>query len=290
MTISLDHLGFVGPRLEPMREAFTLLGFSATEPRPLMSCDPDTGAAVPLEQWSCHVVLERGYLELSAVASRDAGHHLSTYAAAGNALQICAFGTRDLARSHAQCRDAGVRVNAPQWATREIHYGARRGDARFHWFMVEPADAPEGLLCFVEHGTPELVYQPEVQQHANSARSLTMLGVVLPTRDALATATIRYQRLLGRTPAVGAMRQRVFELGHQRLVLYSADAAAALFGEAAPASAFAIAGIEVADSATAADRLARQNVPFVDRGELLIVPPSAACGAILCLHAPGRVF
>ncbi len=165
MNTTLDHLGFVAGQIEPLRAAFSVLGFAPTEPKPLLRRDPDSGALIPLEQWSCHVVLARGYLELSAVQTNSASHHLSAYAHADgaaeeSALQICAFGTTDLLGAHASCRRAGVQVGAPQWAAREIHYGKRRGEARFHWFMVDPHDAPDGLLCFVEHGTPELVYQP----------------------------------------------------------------------------------------------------------------------------------
>ena len=289
---TLDHLGFVGPRLEPMRSAFMALGFMPTEPKLLMGRDPDSGKAVPLDQWSCHVVFERGYLELSAVVGRPPGHHLSAYGTATAGLQICAFGTNDLQGTHARCRESGMQVGAAQWAAREIQYGKRHGDARFHWFMVDPANAPDGLLCYVEHATPELVYQPEVQQHANGARALTMLGIVLPTVDAVAAARSRYACLLG-TPGDSANHaQVVFRLGHARLVLNTLDAALESFGSAASeaTSAMAIVGVEVVDMSAAAACLATNAVPFVERAGRLIVPPRAACGAALCLHAPGRVF
>ncbi|HPF26293.1 MAG TPA: VOC family protein [Steroidobacteraceae bacterium] len=289
MSTTLDHLGFVGPQLDAMRAAFAALGFAPTEPKPLMGREPDTGAAVPLDQWSCHVVFERGYLELSAVTSRSADHHLASY---GAGLQICAIGTPDVIAAHKRCRAADVRAGAAQWAAREIQYGKRHGEARFHWFMIDPADAPEGLLCYVEHATPELVYQSEVQQHPNGAQSLTLLGVVLPTTDALSAAAERYARILGVPGQRSTAGECEFRLAGGLIVLYTAGAARARFGEAARATtaAFAVVGVAVADRRAAAHQLAQHAVPFDTREELLIVPPVAACGAILCLHSPGRVF
>lgn len=271
-----------------MRAAFESLGFRPTDPKPLMSRDPATGAAVPLDQWSCHVVFERGYLELSAVTSPSADHHLARY---GAGLQICAFGTADVSAAHAQCRAADIRVGAAQWAAREIRYGQRHGDARFHWFMIDPADAPEGLLCYVEHATPELVYQPEVQHHPNGARALTLLGIVPPADD-WAAAVARYSRVLGRPGVSVGPGHWEFRLADSRVALYQGDVAIGLFGERARAvsSAFAVVGVEVADLDAAARRLANNGVQFEAREAWLLVPPGAACGAILCLHAPGRVF
>jgi hypothetical protein len=67
-------------------------------------------------------------------------------------------------------------------ASRPIEYGERRGEARFEWFMVEAAAAPEGLLCCVRHLTPELVFQAAVQRHPNRVEALAGLYVV--TADA----------------------------------------------------------------------------------------------------------
>ena len=59
---------------------------------------------------------------------------------------------------------------APARASRAVEYGARHGEARFEWFMLEPAASPEGLLCLVRHETPGLVHQREVESHPNGAR------------------------------------------------------------------------------------------------------------------------
>ena len=53
---TLDHVGFVAPRLAPLVESMRRLGFATTAPRPLLRVDAASGASVPLHQESCHAV------------------------------------------------------------------------------------------------------------------------------------------------------------------------------------------------------------------------------------------
>jgi hypothetical protein len=179
---TLDHVGLVGRDLAAMHAAMRRLGFAPTEPKPLMGVDRATGARVPLDQSSSHIVLERGYVELSAVHTDSPTHHLAAYISRFPGLHILAFGTDDVTAARARCRDAGLLATAPAAAAREIAYGRLRGTARFEWFMLEPSAAPEGLVCFARNLTPELVYQPEVQRHGNGARSLEAVYVVSQDR------------------------------------------------------------------------------------------------------------
>lgn len=278
---SLDHVGFVGSDLGAMRRTFVQLGFSPTEPRPLMRRDSASGALVPLDQWSCHLVFERGYIELSSVQASDATHHLSAYRAREPQLQILALATDALHIARDQVVSAGLRASEAQWAAREIAYGSRRGEARFHWFMLDPADSPEGLVCFVHNATPELVYQPEIQRHPIGARALTALAVVLPTRAAAESASARFARLQPRAGAAASGRLLVLDM----------EAAVEVFGASirSATGAFAAIAVEVADIEAAAALLRRHDVPFDARAGAIRVPPLHAAGATLCLHAAGRV-
>lgn len=189
----LDHVGLVGVALAPLRAAWTRLGFAPTEPRPLLGRDA-AGEAVPLGQSSCHAVLDGGYVELTAVEPGTARHHLDPWRRTGDGLWIVAFGAADVAAARARSAAAGLAVTPAMDAARAIDYGARHGEARFRWFMLDAAASPEALLCVVEHRTPELVFQPEVRRHPNGARALRGLRIVVPDPD---TAVERYERLLG---------------------------------------------------------------------------------------------
>jgi catechol 2,3-dioxygenase-like lactoylglutathione lyase family enzyme len=299
VNIALDHVGFVGPDLAALRATFVRLGFSLTEPRPLMRRDASTGELVPLDQWSCHIVLEQGYVELSAVQTTSAAHHLAAYAPAEAAIKILALATDDVVATHAQLVSSGIRATAPQWAAREIHYGSRRGEARFHWFMVDPLDAPEGLLCFVNNATPELVYQPEVTGHDLGAIGLIGTSIVMPTsRDARATAA-RYARVLGRDSDAAEYARvgdaegfsAVLELSRGELWVGDCAAATLRWGAAVArtSAAMAVMTVQVKSLEQAARCLTALGTPFERANACLVLPPEAAAGAIVCLDERARV-
>jgi catechol 2,3-dioxygenase-like lactoylglutathione lyase family enzyme len=193
----LDHVGLVGSDLGEAIAALRRLGFSPTAPRVLSGHDPATGATVSLGQSSAHAVFRSGYVELSAVEHPTAQHHLAAYLGRPGSLKILAFGVDDVAAAQQRCTAAGVRVRAICSASRSVEYGRRHGTARFEWFMLEPDDVPEGLLCCVRHRTPELLFQPEVQQHPNGAQALAGVYVLASSATALAR---RYAAITG-TPA-----------------------------------------------------------------------------------------
>lgn len=192
--MSLDHVGLVGSSITEMRQAWMDAGFFVTAPEELMAFDPTTGERVSLDQHSCHVILERGYIELTAVTTVTPRHHLYPWIRRDVSLGIIALGTDDIDAEHVRLIEAGVPVGPIATATRPIHYGARRGDALFRWFAINAASTPEALVCFVRNERPELVYQPEVQQHPNGARTLDSL--IICSHDPAATAA-RYATYTG---------------------------------------------------------------------------------------------
>jgi hypothetical protein len=185
----LDHLGIVARELEPVRDAWRRLGFEPTAPKPLLGVDA-SGAVVPLGQWSCHVVLESGYVELTAVAGDDPSHHLARYRQRYVGLHILALGADDAAAARERVVHAGLRVTPVMQARRAIDYGARQGEARFRWFMLDATESPEALVCVVEHETPELVFQPEVSRHPNGAIALDGTTLLVAAPEALAGSGI----------------------------------------------------------------------------------------------------
>ena len=173
----LDHVGFAGPDLEAMRLEWQRLGFLPTLPQALHAV-ADAGEVADLGQWSCHVMLESGYIELTEVRRPTPGHHLAPWLARGPGLCIIAYGTADIRAWHAACGDPAI--SAVMTATRHIDYGERgtlRGEALFRWCMRDPASTPAALECVVEHMTPDLVFQSGVQQHPNSVHALRRVQV-----------------------------------------------------------------------------------------------------------------
>lgn len=278
---SLDHVGFVGSSLEPMRASMQRLGFLPTEPRLLMRVDTATGELVSLGQESCHVVLEAGYVELSAVLTADPSHHLAAYLPRGPGLHILALGHDDVDAAASAAAAGGVPCTAPAGAARRIDYGLRHGEARFRWFMVEPQASPEGLVCVVRNLTPELVFQPEVMAHPNGALGLAevFLRVADPVR-----AARRFEALLGTAAEPAEHGGLQFSLAGGRLTLSDGAGLERRLGPCVaqiPDGRFAGMRIRVADLTTACAALERGGVPAHARGHERIVTPPQACGAVL---------
>jgi catechol 2,3-dioxygenase-like lactoylglutathione lyase family enzyme len=178
---ALDHVGLVAPGLDALVARYRALGFAPTEPRPLLRFDAATGASLPIGQSSAHAVFESGYVELTQIDGASRDHHLAPWVGRHFGLHILALGADDIAAAHERCTSAGVPVRAAARASRAIEYGSRQGEARFEWFMLEPAASPEGLLCLVRHETPGLVHQREVESHPNGAVALE--GVYIVTAE-----------------------------------------------------------------------------------------------------------
>lgn len=194
--ISLDHLGFAVRELNPLLEIFRSLGFAATPARELTGLDAQ-GHSKALGQQSAHLVFGSTYLELSAVPDPAAGNHLEPFLARYQGLHILALRSSNLDASRARCLATGLQPTPLQFASRQIEYGQRHGEARFRWWMLPATDMPEGLICFVDNTTPELVYQPAVQAHPNGAVDITAVIVNSP---APRKEMQRWQQALGTAP------------------------------------------------------------------------------------------
>ncbi len=203
--ISLDHIGLVGRSIDALRRDWLDAGFSVTEPETLMALDPATGRRVSLGQQSCHIVFERGYVELTAVDSVTPQHHLYPWIRSDVSLGILAFGADDIEAVHRRLLEGEVPAGPLAHASRPIHYGARRGDAVFTWFALAAASTPESLVCFARNERPELVYQPEVQRHPNGARALEGVIICSDEPDRTAARYAGYAGTAAQTIAPGLL-------------------------------------------------------------------------------------
>ena len=284
LAIGLDHVGFAVRQLPPLLACMRRLGFTATEPRPLMGVDPGTGRSRPLGQDSAHLVLQQGYIELTAVPDPLADNHLEPYISHYEGLHILALHADDPAQARSSLVDAGVPVTPLADASRPIEYGDQTGDARFTWCMIEPDAFDAGLLCVMRGHTPELVYQRAAQQHRNSAfalRGVTLLSAE-PERNAAKLAC-----LTGQPPrrADGAW---VVPVKGGELRMWSIGDAPDLHASTAAGRSPCMSGltIVVRDLGLLQNVLEKQQVEFLRQRDSLVVISAEAGNAVLEFVAP----
>jgi len=282
--LALDHVGLVGADMAAMRKAYIALGFAPTEPKALMARDPVTGVQRSLHQESCHLVFQRGYVELSALAQASPTHHLAAYAGRYEGLHILALASGAIARLYARVGDAGLAVSPLRFAARDIAYGERHGTAQFEWFMLDPAVSPDSLLCFVHNLTPELVFQAAVQRHPNSACRL--LGITYLTADLAASASV-FARLADAPPShallPAAPSELTFALEPGLLRLCTPDAFTARYPgcRIEPAPRMAAMTIGVRDVGKVRAHCAAAGIPLQTDGHRVWVDAPYAAGAIV---------
>ncbi|ETX03021.1 MAG: hypothetical protein ETSY1_01560 [Candidatus Entotheonella factor] len=187
----IDHVGFVTKDLAQLERLYRRLGFHLAPRQPLNTSSDVNQAPQEVGQHSAHIIFQQGYLELTAVQGTAPDMHLTPYLGRPDGVQIVAIRTDSASDAHGQMHHMDLPPSDLAISSRTIAYGTG-GEARFSWFMLSPSEFPEALLCWVEHLTPELVYQPEVMSHPNG---VLRLKEVLMTVEPFAELQPRYAKL-----------------------------------------------------------------------------------------------
>jgi hypothetical protein len=145
-------------------------------------------------------------------------------------LHIVALTTDSAAASAAELGRNGIDVPAPAGAAREVHYPGASGTPQFRWFKLPDEIAGEGLFCFVEHLTRELVVRPELATHANGARDLAHLTLCVARPRAVIK---RYMQIFG-VPARQGKVGYWFDLANGKLRVVDLAQLKTLYPEVAP--------------------------------------------------------
>jgi hypothetical protein len=263
-----------------MRVAFERLGFVVTASKLLMRWDSKTGERESLKQECAHAIMERSYVELSAVLTDDSTHYLAPFIRRYHGLHILALRSNDIDADHLRCTRAGLEPMPVTIATRDVEYGTRQGAAQFRWFTLPAERSPGGLVCYVHNHTPEIVFQPEVMAHPNSAIGVHGVTIVASNLERVAA---HYQALLEQEPAAGDEELR-FESGRQCIRVMTRHAFVARYpGAGVPAMPCLRAfDVIVRDIGAARAYLNATRVRYQEREDgSLWVGPRSACGAAL---------
>ena len=95
---------------------------------------------------------------------------------------------------YATMKDHGVPVQEPMSFARPVELPGGAQDARFKVIRVSGEEVQNGRTFFCHHDTPELVWRPEWQSHANGATEI--VEFVIASQQPARTATL-YERMFG---------------------------------------------------------------------------------------------
>ncbi len=277
----LDHVAWFLPDMEAAEAALTRLGFALTPLSLQMHRAAADGPLVSAGTANRCAMLERGYLEfLATTGDTPNAARLRAAMARYVGVHLVCFGTGDPAAAHARLAQRGFAPPPAVDLQREV--GLSDGTvatARFAVVRAGPDAMEEGRIQFVEHRTPELLWQERWLGHPNGATGLA--GVIVAAADVDA-ATTRWRRFTG-LPLRTSAELNVLVPARGQLLIGSGAAVRTLLGRKPPTLPW-IAGpiVSVADLAKTQKLLERAGAKVARRtaGRIVVDLPPELGGVI----------
>ncbi len=264
----MDHFGIFGDDVNRLADQWRGMGFYVVGPAELEAVD-EAGESHAMGQQSAHVMFADHYLELTSVTSPQPGHHLQRFFDAPKGIRLILLRSPDITADQQRCSAAGLQPGAVQDASRKLDHGAR-GSASFRWFALPADQFADALVCFVEHLTPEKVFDPDQRQHPNSATGITRIGWLgddLPEN---------YHQLHSANP-IGASTSV--------MTLPQSELESLIKTHPAELSPWAVLGVHVEDPGLLQRLLEENHVPHQRSGSRFIVQPKATGGVLVVFES-----
>ncbi len=280
----LDHIAHFVPDMAASERDLKRLGFTLT---PLSHQMHRTGPGTPLVSAGTAnrtAMLPRGYLEfLTTTGDTANAARLKTAMARYTGVHLVCFGTGQSDKVHARLVERGFEPPPIVSLQREIETeDGGKATARFSVTRAAPDKMPEGRIQFVEHHTPQLIWQGRWLSHANGMHSLAAIVIAVPDID---EATTRWRHLTGRAfRATGDLRVIVTDRG--QAILGSAGAIEKHFGAKPPTLpwiAGPVLGVPNLRATEAFLRKANAQILRETAGRIVIAAP-ASLGGILAFQ------
>lgn len=193
--LKLDHVAHYVHELEGAARSLEALGFTVTPPSAQTTHAPD-GALVPAGTALRSVMLEEGFIEVIApvedtARTRQIRERMAQYAG----VHLACFGTAAANEEHERLARQGFDLLRLIEHAREVDVKGKASVARYRVVHVRHDTMPEGRIEYVEHLTPELLWQPRWLAHANGATGLAALFVVAEDPPAVSARWVRFSGL-----------------------------------------------------------------------------------------------
>jgi hypothetical protein len=195
--LSLDHVAHYVRDLDAAARSLEAFGFTVTPPSAQTTHAPD-GALVSAGTAFRSVMLEEGFIEVIApVADTSRTRQMRERMAQYAGVHLACLGTADANEEHERLARQGFEPLRLIEHAREVDVSGKASVARYRVVHVGHDTMPEGRVEYIEHLTPELLWQPRWLAHANGVTGLAALFVVA---EDVAAASARWVRFSGLSP------------------------------------------------------------------------------------------
>jgi glyoxalase-like protein len=250
-TVFLDHVSHFVPDLDAAAGALRALGFTVTPVSAQHTQDGPAGTS------NVCVMLKEGYLEfLAPTADTQNAERLRAAMRRYPGVHLACFGTPAAEDEHARLGWHGFEPQPLVQLERPVAVDGTPASARFKVARAAPDKMPEGRIQFVEHLTPEALWQSRYLGHANG---VTRLACVFAVADDAAQVAARWARFAALLPQ-RAGRFVHLETARGHVLIGTRDDWVALLGHAAPAPGLCGYALECSEPAALVSRFERIGV------------------------------
>jgi catechol 2,3-dioxygenase-like lactoylglutathione lyase family enzyme len=285
--VKLDHVGVAIRDLDRGRAAYERLGFTLT-PRSIHRGSPSPGAAViPFGSGNHCAMFRDGYLEIVGLTDPAIYSNIKSLVARYEGAHIVAFGVDSADAACETLKQRGIAVEGVRKLERDAAYGPDGRETRkaaFRNLYFDLAAYPEARMIFIEHLTPDVLWQPQLLDHANGA--VAIRDVFYCVADAQAAAD-KYAALFGIDAKSTADGEWRIALDRGNVWIATPEAWARRAPDAAVPALPSPAGIgfAVKDLAATRARLVKNGLEPRDGPEGAVwVAPEHACGAAILFY------
>ena len=290
VALALDHVGVAAHSLDAVQATYEGLGFRLTS-RSMHSGALTPGG--PIQPWGSGnhcAMFQRGYLELLGITDPSLHSSAKALLEQYEGAHIVAFAVPSADDAYTGLSHRTRGINPVRAFERDVPYGVAGTETRRAAFRAGSTDKnlfPEGRFVFVEHLTPDVLWQPHLLEHPNGAVALN--EVVLCAADLAATRD-RLTALLGLEPCEDLLGGAVYALSHGRLRVVTPATAAEWAPDVVPPRLPYVAGVgvSVVDLDQTRQALRANGVPVRERaGARIWVHPRDASGIVLSFTPVG---
>ncbi|MEN3261948.1 VOC family protein [Sodalis endosymbiont of Spalangia cameroni] len=197
LTLSLDHVGLAVKDLAKAKDAYQKLGFTLTALSMHAGASEADGKIVPWGSGNHCAMFAQGYFEIIGLMDADMPSNVKKMVKRYEGLHIVAMQCSRADDAYPLLVDAGVAALKPMALERDAPFGVNNDlvrRARFRNIYLDTDIYREARFIVIEHGTPEVLWQPHLLTHPNGAEALS--GVYFATAT-LADTIARFTKLAG---------------------------------------------------------------------------------------------
>ena len=280
----LDHTGVAVRDLDIGQKTYEKLGFTLT-PRSFHSGSRTAGG--PVEKWGSGnhcAMFEDGYLEIIGITDPNLYSSTKDYLERYEGQHIVAIGSGDADKSYPILSGRLDGVSPATRLQREAPFGPDNEETRLAAFRnihLDRAVFPEAKLIFIDHLTPDVLWQPHLLAHPNGAVALAEIALCVEDLDDICG---RLARLFDREPKDVMPGGKVFALDRGNVYVVTETRLKEWVPGVTPPHMPYVAGFGVAVRDLDATKafLADQGVPTTDHPYPAVwVAPEHTCGPVV---------